>query len=405
MADNVINYVDKHSPKVDERFTAASVTEAIVNQDYEFVGAKTVKVHSVNTVPLTDYQRSGANRYGNPEELGDGVQELTMTQDKAFTFTIDKMNSEEDSALNAGKALRRQTDEVIIPTVDRYRLSVMAQKAGHKTHGKATKANAYELFLDANAKLDADNVPKEGRAAIVSGSYYKLLKLCPEFVKNSDLGMQTLITGQIGEVDGVPVVKDAGRLPAGVAFMIAHKSACCAPQKLSEYKVHRDPPGISGELVEGREYYDAFVLNNKSCGICVHYDGSVNPLESLTVDTDIGDTVDLLGLSISDLQDNIAIGGDYITGTLKHVTGYTGYSGDSGEQSGNFIALHASVPELPGATITAALNITSTLDEDGIMIGRVANKATQKITFTASAPGFASVSKVYSLKRLTCQAE
>lgn len=405
MPENTINYVDKHASLVDERFAAASVTQALVNQDYEFVGAKTVKVHSVPIVPLNDYQRSGSNRYGNPEELGDAVQEMTMTQDKAFTFTIDKMNSEEDSALNAGRALRRQTDEVIIPTIDRYRLSVMVQKAGHKTHGKVTKANAYEAFLDVNALLDADNVPKEGRTAIVSGGYYKLLKLCPDFVKNSDLGMKTLIAGQIGEVDGIPVVKDAGRLPAGVAFMIAHHSATCAPQKLSEYKVHTDPPGISGELVEGREYYDAFVLNNKACGIGVRYDGSVNPLESLTVDADIGETVDLLGLSVSDLQDNIAIGGDYIAGTLKHVTGYTGYSGDSGEQSGNYIALHASVPELPTATITAALNRTVTLDEDGIMIGRVADKATQKITFTASAPGFASVSKVFSLKRLNCQAE
>lgn len=34
-----------------------------------------------------------------------------------------------------------------------------------------------------------------------------------------------------------------------------------------EYKIHIDPPGLSGNLVEGRVCYDAFVLENKKNGI------------------------------------------------------------------------------------------------------------------------------------------
>ena len=37
--------------------------------------------------------------------------------------------------------------------------------------------------------------------------------------------------------------------------------------KLEDYKVHTDPPGISGSLVEGRIVYDAFVLDNKAKAI------------------------------------------------------------------------------------------------------------------------------------------
>ena len=37
--------------------------------------------------------------------------------------------------------------------------------------------------------------------------------------------------------------------------------------KLEDYKIHRDPPGISGSLVEGRIVYDAFVLENKAKAI------------------------------------------------------------------------------------------------------------------------------------------
>ena len=47
-------------------------------------------------------------------------------------------------------------------------------------------------------------------------------------------------------------------------FLIAHPSATVAPTKLESYKTHLDPPGISGQLVEGRIVYDAFVLENKA---------------------------------------------------------------------------------------------------------------------------------------------
>ena len=45
--------------------------------------------------------------------------------------------------------------------------------------------------------------------------------------------------------------------------------ATTSPVKLSEYKIHDNPPGINGWLVEGRVYYDAFVLENKKSAIYV----------------------------------------------------------------------------------------------------------------------------------------
>lgn len=80
-----------------------------------------------------------------------------------------------------------------------------------------------------------------------------------------------LMKGQVGEVDGVAlIVVPASYMPEGVEFMLVNKEAVTAPVKLSEYKIHDNPPGINGWLVEGRVYYDAFVLNNKNKGIYVH---------------------------------------------------------------------------------------------------------------------------------------
>jgi len=92
-----INYAQKYSEKVDERFTLASFTEAIVNQDYDWLGVEAIKVYSIPTVAVNDYTLSGSNRYGTPTELQNSLQTMVISQDKSFTFTIDK-KSEQDTS-------------------------------------------------------------------------------------------------------------------------------------------------------------------------------------------------------------------------------------------------------------------------------------------------------------------
>lgn len=84
----------------------------------------------------------------------------------------------------------------------------------------------------------------------------------------TDIGNDLRLKGVISNLDGAMVIKvPANRLPDGFGFMVAHPCATVAPTKLEDYKIHQDPPGISGELVEGRIVYDAFVLENKAKAI------------------------------------------------------------------------------------------------------------------------------------------
>ena len=72
-------------------------------------------------------------------------------------------------------------------------------------------------------------------------------------------------------VDGIPIITaPTSWLPKNTAFIITNPVACVAPIKLADYKIHDNPPGINGWLVEGRVIYDAFVLNNKKGAIYVH---------------------------------------------------------------------------------------------------------------------------------------
>ena len=51
-----INYASKYAQKIDEKFARESMTSAAVNNDYDFVGVKTVNVYSVPTAEMIRYQ-------------------------------------------------------------------------------------------------------------------------------------------------------------------------------------------------------------------------------------------------------------------------------------------------------------------------------------------------------------
>lgn len=270
-----VNYAAKYSQQVDERFKLGALTSSLVNYAFEWLGVSTVKVYSMPTAAMGDYTTEGASRYGTPEELGNEVQEMTLAKDRAFTFTIDK-KSEDDTmgTMEAGAALRRQIDEVVIPEIDTYRIAklVAGADAGNIVKDTAvTKANAYEKFLAVQEILDNKKVPTGGRICICTPGYYNMLKLDEAFTKKGDMATQIAINGLVGEVDGVYFVKaPKSYFPEKVHFIITNPIVMPSPIKLAEYKIHDDAPGISGYLVEGRVRYDAFVLNKKknAIGVC-----------------------------------------------------------------------------------------------------------------------------------------
>ena len=272
-----VNLAEKYASKVDERFKLKSLTEPFVNHDYTWEGVKTLHVYSIPTVALNDYNRqASSNRYGSPAELEDTVADYTLSQDKGFTFIIDKGNNVDSmNVRGAGKALQREIDEVIVPTKDAYRLNKIAAGAvanGGYASASVSAANAYAKFLDGQKYLDNNKVPLAGRVAAVSATFYTYIKQDSTFIKSGDMSQKMLVNGQVGEIDGVKLIKvPDSYLPTNCAFIITHPSVTVAADKLAEYKVHDNPPGINGNLVEGRVYYDAFVLDAKKKGAYAHF--------------------------------------------------------------------------------------------------------------------------------------
>lgn len=275
MADYTsVNYAEKYSALVDERFKIGPLTSAMVNNTYEWLGVQTVKVYSIPTAAMGNYTASGTARYGTANELTNSIQELQVAQDRAFTFTIDRKSTQDTmGVMDAGAALRRQIEETVIPELDTYRIGkyVAGAVAGNVlADTAASKANAYEKFLKCQEILDNAKVPQGGRFAICTPGFFNFLKQDEAFVKKGDMAQQIALTGVIGECDGVYFIKaPTSYFPTKVQCVITNNLTMVSPVKLEDYKIHIDPPGINGALIEGRIRYDAFILEMKQNAIAV----------------------------------------------------------------------------------------------------------------------------------------
>lgn len=269
-----INLVTKFTDHVDELFTAESKKSLLTNNDYDWTGAHTIKVHKVNTVSMNDYDRAGTgkntSRFGVLGKVENELEEFTLRKDRSFTFVIDKMDKDETGGVLSGaSALARQQREIVIPEVDQYVYAEMAANAGTKVVDVTlTESNIYDEIIKGTELLDDEDVPDTGRVLTVVPEVYRMMKKCPDLSLDCDVTEKQRLNGVIAMVDGMDVVKiSKKRMPANAGFMICHPVATVAPTKLEDYRVHQDPPGISGELVEGRIVYDAFVLDNKKKAI------------------------------------------------------------------------------------------------------------------------------------------
>ena len=248
----------------------------VTNQDFDWEGAHSVRVYKISTSQMNDYGRDGPaqgqwSRYGEVAPLSATTERMALRRDRSFTFVIDKLDQDETAQqLAAASALARQNREVTIPEIDAYTYNVMCSNAGGKpeTYKALTATTIYEAILAASQALDDAQVPETERVLVVTPATYALMKKCKDITMETDVGNDLRLNGVIGRLDGMDVQKiPASRLPVGFEFMVAHPCATVAPVKLEDFSIHRNPPGISGTLVEGRVVYEAFVVENKAKGI------------------------------------------------------------------------------------------------------------------------------------------
>ncbi len=272
------NYASATLGVIDERLHLATKTADIVNNGgarLDFNGRNSVTIYTVSVVSEVNYTRSGPNRFGTLNELGTGVQTFTLSQDKSFTFSVDRGNLEDSMMVQeANKAVKRQIAEVSVPNTDIYTLAAahaLALAAGQGATAAVTASNVYVKFLAQNDAMTEAKVPDAGRYCFMSPATYSLLKQDSTFRLACDLAYADLKKGIIGQVDGVTLVKvPSTYLPTNEVFLFIWDQVLIRPMKFNSTRILTDVQGIDGAVAEGRRYYDVFGPANQVPGLRYH---------------------------------------------------------------------------------------------------------------------------------------
>lgn len=267
-----IQLATKYLPYVDEVMKTGSALSLVAGAEFSFTSAHTIKLYKIGTAPMQDYGRNTKapgcwSHFGEIMTLDATTEEFELTKDRSFTFEIDKLDTDETNQnLEAAAALNRQLREVVIPEVDIYTYAKIVAGAGIKPAAQALdETSIYSAITAGSVALDEAEVPEDGRYILVTPEVLRMMKLNNALAVNEDIGQELRKKGAVAKLDGASVIKvPKNRMPENFGFLYGHPCAAAAPTKLTDYRVHLDPPGLSGSLVEGRINYDAFVLDNKA---------------------------------------------------------------------------------------------------------------------------------------------
>lgn len=283
MAENVLDFTIKYAQDIEERFRRASLTDAAAGKNYDFTGARSVKLYSMTPAELVDYERNG-KRYGDVTDLEYTTQEMICTQAKAFIKHLEALDSSDISIGSAaGKFLRMEIEEVITPLLDKYRLNAWANGSGtRRTLGTApSKSSIVGDIMQLKGGMVDKGTPDNGMILFIENRYYLLLKQADAVDHLEGVGTKALEKGVVSMFDGMKVVPvPSGWLPEGAYFLIKAPRTSADPVKLAQYKTISNAVGFSGPVVQGLVYFDSFVVGVKAAGIGVA--GSATLMQKLS---------------------------------------------------------------------------------------------------------------------------
>ena len=286
------NFESKAEKRLVEAYAKRSITEGIFSQKYDWDGVATIRLRSLPTYDLVEYDwdKVDGSRFGPLIEQEDKVQPLTMTQDWSYNIAIDKRNN--TSTLQekaAGTIAKNQVKYKLIPKTDKYRLQAIATGNGVTGFGTTgggtiqtgvtlTKANAIETIMTSNATMNNKFVV-EDRVLFIKETELLKVKLADQVfgagATVQNVADRIIKRGELGVIDGLHIVKvPDSYMPTNVLYMIVAKDAVVAPTKIRTMRVLTTHPDVDGAVAQGRFFYDCFVIAEHADGVLVAKSGT-----------------------------------------------------------------------------------------------------------------------------------
>lgn len=302
MSFNSFEYASVFMEELDSQLVEKSTTgwmEGNAGQ-VQYNGGAEVKIPKMQMSGLGDYDRDGGFAKG---AVTVSYETRKLTQDRGRTFQLDAMDVDETNfAATAGAVMREFQNTKVIPEIDAYRYSKIAELAAAagktRTYEAAADTIFENLMNDMTAIRDAVGDGCELVIAM-SAKVAGMLDLAKggTNVLESGVFQQGSAELKVKEIDGCPIIRvpsarfqtkytfmdgvtenetDGGFIKAegakGINWMIMVKSAPVAISKTDVTRIF-DPmtnQNANAWKIDYRKYHDIWITDNGMDGILVN---------------------------------------------------------------------------------------------------------------------------------------
>lgn len=217
--------------------------DMVVNRDYEGEiqsAGDTVHVTAIGEIATRAYTEHTGISW---DEISDTQQDLLIDQKRYFAFKVDDVERKqalggfvEEASRSAAYGLADNAD-ASLAAVMYAAVNGTANDLGAFV-ADISDANAYDLFVDFRTTLNRDNVPDEGRWAIVPPELSGALLKDPMFVEADKAGTTAgLRNGEVGRIAGFTIF-ESNQTPDPTASTFAviagHKIATSYAEQILE---------------------------------------------------------------------------------------------------------------------------------------------------------------------------
>lgn len=267
----MINLVQKYHDKLVKSLEYASNLAGKTTDEYKLDGGEGIYLTSISPIALNNYNMSAtANRYGTPTEVQDTQQYIGWDYDKSYPATVDKANYQDGRYLKtAGAVIEEQNNDVVAPFIEQDFYAKLCAKAGKVIADTAPSSATIMSRLTAiEAAFRNARIPKADRYVVMGTSILQLVRHSLTSLDNVTDRM--LIKGVVGKIGSLNILEAADDdLPTGVHMIAWWKKAAVKAFDIKEAKVHQDPPGINGILIEFRVRGVSDVVGKYAGGVIV----------------------------------------------------------------------------------------------------------------------------------------
>ena len=297
---NTMQYASVFMTELDKQLVESSTTGWMEDNagQVQYSGGAEVKIPNVQMSGLGDYDRNSGFAQGAVTVT---YETRTLTQDRGRTFQLDAMDVDETNfAATAGSVMREFQRTKVIPEIDAYRYSKIAElaEAAEKTRTMTATLDTIYLNLVSDLTLVRDSVGDGEQIVIVmSAKVAGMLDLekGASSVLQSAFFQQGNVELKVKEIDGCPLIRvpsarfktkytfmdgvenadggfEAAEDAKEINWMILTKNAPVAVSKTDVTRIF-DPmtnQNANAWKIDYRKYHDLWIMDNGMEGVFVN---------------------------------------------------------------------------------------------------------------------------------------